>query len=239
MPDATDSAFDRIARAQQVVPVLTIADVDILAPLMVALRTGGARCIEITLRTADAIEHIRWIRTHHPDLCVGAGTVLNAGQWQAAAAAGAQFIVSPCSTPSLYACAVDSELPWLPGVQTPGEIAVALESGYRTLKFFPAEPAGGTRTLASLAPVFPQARFCPTGGIDASNCTDYLALPSVSWVAGSWLTPAGLVATSQWQAIASRVRAACALAGSSRSGYDNATNGPPSDASQATSGSPW
>lgn len=209
MPDATDSAFDRIARAQRVVPVLTVADVDILEPLIAALRNGGARCIEITLRTADAIEQLRWISSHHPDLCVGAGTVLNAGQWQAAEAAGAQFIVSPCTTPGLFACAANSALPWLPGVQTAGEIAVALESGYRTLKFFPAEPAGGTRTLASLAPVFPEVRFCPTGGIDAANWTDYLALQSVSWVAGSWLTPPGLVATSQWEAIAGRVRAAC------------------------------
>jgi 2-dehydro-3-deoxyphosphogluconate aldolase / (4S)-4-hydroxy-2-oxoglutarate aldolase len=210
MPDATGTDFEQQARNQRVVPVLTIGDADILPPLIEALRAGGATCIEVTLRTAEALEHIRWITRHHPDLCVGAGTVLNAGQWAAAEAAGARFIVSPCATPALYAHAAAATLPWLPGVQTASEIAVALEAGYRTLKFFPAEPAGGARLLAGLAPVFPEARFCPTGGVDAGNCADYLTLASVSWVAGSWLTPPALVATAQWSAIVDRVRAACA-----------------------------
>jgi 2-dehydro-3-deoxyphosphogluconate aldolase/(4S)-4-hydroxy-2-oxoglutarate aldolase len=209
MTDATDTPFARQASAQRVVPVVTIGDADILPPLIEALRSGGATCIEVTLRTIEAIEHIRWIAHHHPDLCVGAGTVLNGGQWDAAADAGAQFIVSPCATPALYDKAAASTLPWLPGVQTASEIAQALESGHRTLKFFPAEPAGGTRTLSALAPVFPQVRFCPTGGVDGGNCEDYLALTSVSWVAGSWLTPAALVATGQWETIAARVRAGC------------------------------
>jgi len=213
MTDASGTRFEQLARAQRVVPVLTIGDAEILAPLIGALGAGGATCIEITLRTADAVPHIRWIRTHHPELCVGAGTVLDAAQWDAAEAAGAQFMVSPCATPALYARASRSTLPWLPGVQTASEIALALEAGYRTLKFFPAEPAGGVRMLANLAPVFPHARFCPTGGIDAGNYHDYLALASVSWVAGSWLTPAALVATGQWQAIADRVGAVCTPTG--------------------------
>jgi len=207
--DATDTPFARQASTQRVVPVLTIGDADILPPLIEALRSGGATCIEVTLRTIEAIEHIHWIVRHHPDLCVGAGTVLNPGQWKAAADAGAQFIVSPCATPALYGTAATSALPWLPGVQTASEIAVALESGHRTLKFFPAEPAGGTRMLSALAPVFPQARFCPTGGVDGGNYEDYLALNAVSWVAGSWLTPAALVATGQWEAITQRVRDGC------------------------------
>jgi 2-dehydro-3-deoxyphosphogluconate aldolase / (4S)-4-hydroxy-2-oxoglutarate aldolase len=208
--DATDTPFARLASAQCVVPVLTVRDADVLPPLIDALQQGGAICIEVTLRTAEAIEHIRWIAKRYPDLCVGAGTVLSAEAWDAAADAGAQFIVSPCATPALYAKAQMSSLPWLPGVQTASEIAVAIESGHRTLKFFPAVPAGGVELLASYAPVFPEARFCPTGGVDASNCDDFLALPSVSWVAGSWLTPAALVASGQWGAIADRVRAACA-----------------------------
>jgi 2-dehydro-3-deoxyphosphogluconate aldolase / (4S)-4-hydroxy-2-oxoglutarate aldolase len=208
--DVTDTPFARQASAQRVVPVLTVGDVDVLPPLIEALQRGGATCIEMTLRTAEGIEHIRWIASHHPDLCVGAGTVLSAGAWDAAADAGAQFIVSPCATPALYAKAQTSSLPWLPGVQTASEIAVALESGHRTLRFFPAVAAGGAELLAGLAPVFPEARFCPTGGVDGSNCDDFLALPSVSWVAGSWLTPDALVTSGQWQAIADGVRAVCA-----------------------------
>lgn len=209
MTDATDTPFARQASAQRVVPVLTVGDFEILPPLIEALQAGGANCIELTLRTAEAIDHIRWIAQHHPSVCIGAGTVLNRGQWDAAADAGAQFMVSPCATPALYEKASTSPLPWLPGVQTASEVAFALESGHRTLKFFPAEPAGGTLVLASLAPVFPQARFCPTGGVGAGNYEDYLALTSVSWVAGSWLTPAALVATGQWEAVAGRVRDVC------------------------------
>ena len=214
MTDATDTEFGRLARAQRVVPVLTIGDPDILPPLIAALARGGATCIEVTLRTPEACDHIRWIRAHHPALCVGAGTVLNGAQWDAAEAAGAQFVISPGTTPTLFARAAQSPLPWLPGVQTASEIATALDAGYRTLKFFPAEPAGGTATLASLAPVFPEARFCPTGGITAANCADYLALAAVCWVAGTWLTPAAHVVTGHWQAISDQVRAYCTRAGS-------------------------
>ena len=206
MTDVTATPFDRIARAQRVVPVLTIGDPDILPPVIDALVRGGIRCLEVTLRTADATDHIRWIRTHHPALWVGAGTVLGAAQWDAAATAGAQFIVSPCATPALLQQARSSPLPWLPGAQTPSEIAALLESGYRTIKFFPAESAGGATALASLAPVFPAARFCPTGGVDAGNFEQYLALSAVSWVAGSWLTPAALVATARWPDIEARTR---------------------------------
>lgn len=207
--DAIGTVLDRLARAQRVVPVLAIGDAEILPPLVDALRAGGVACIEVLLRAPDAIEHIRWIATHYPELCVGAGSVLSAAQWDAAETAGARFMVSPGATPALYARAADSPLPWLPGVQTPSEIAVALDAGYRILRFVPAEPAGGVRTLAAIAPMFPHARFCPTGGIDAGNCEDYLALPAVCWVAGSWLAPPALVATGRWQAITDRVRAAC------------------------------
>lgn len=217
MTDATGSRFAALAARQQVVPVLTIGDADILPGLIGALRDGGATCIEITLRTPTAIDHLRRIVGEHPDLCVGAGTVLDARQWDAAERAGAHFMVSPCATPGLFARARESALPWLPGVQTASEVAVALEQGYRLLKFFPAEAAGGVRMLASLAPVFREARFCPTGGVDASNFADYLELASVAWIAGSWLTPPALVAAGAWSAISERVRAVVTCAPDSTS----------------------
>jgi 2-dehydro-3-deoxyphosphogluconate aldolase/(4S)-4-hydroxy-2-oxoglutarate aldolase len=209
MSDATGTAFDELARVQRVVPSLAIGDTAIVAPLIDALTAGGVRCIEVLLRDAEAVDHIRWIAAHHPDVHVGAGNLVDPTQWDAIEAAGARFVASPCATPALYARAADSALPWLPGVQTPGEIANALAAGYRTLRFFPAAPAGGAPALAVLAPVFPEARFSPAGGIDAGTCRDYLALPSVTWIAGGWLTPATLVATGQWHVIRERVRLTC------------------------------
>ncbi|MFM8356097.1 MAG: bifunctional 4-hydroxy-2-oxoglutarate aldolase/2-dehydro-3-deoxy-phosphogluconate aldolase [Gammaproteobacteria bacterium] len=198
-----------VLERQRVLPVLTVGDADILPPLVEALIAAGVCALEITLRTAEALDHIRYVVQHHPQVWVGAGTVLSAHQWQAAEQAGARFFVSPCTTPALVACAQASAGFWLPGVQTASEIALARDQGFRLQKFFPAEAAGGARALASLAPVFPDVRFCPTGGVDARNWRDYLALAAVPFVAGSWLTPASLVATGDWAAITARVRAVC------------------------------
>ncbi len=196
-----------LLQRQRVLPVLTVGDADILPPLIDTLSAAGVRVVEVTLRTDEALEHIRWITAHHPQLLVGAGTVLESAQWDAAERAGARFFVSPCATPALFERAHASTGVWLPGVQTPSEIALAREHGFRLQKFFPAEAAGGVRALASLAPVFPDIRFCPTGGVDSSNWRDYLALSAVPFVAGSWLTPATLVATGDWPGIAARVAA--------------------------------
>lgn len=202
------SIITEVLERQRVLPVLTVGDADILPPLMEALIAAGVRALEITLRTPEALDHIHYVATQHPQLLVGAGTVLTAEQWQAAEHVGARFFVSPCATPALFEHACAASALWLPGAQTPSEIAVAREHGFRLQKFFPAEAAGGVRTLASLAPVFPDVRFCPTGGVDGSNWQDYLALAAVPFVAGSWLTPATLVATGDWAAITARARAA-------------------------------
>ena len=154
---------------QPVIPVLKVKNAADAVPLARALAKGGLRMIEITLRTKDALEAIRRVAGEVEEAVVGAGTVLNPKQFDEAAGAGSKFIVSPGVTASLISAAGASEVPLLPGAITPGEIMMALEAGIDFLKFFPAEQAGGTTFLRSLASPLPAARFCPTGGISALN----------------------------------------------------------------------
>ncbi len=196
---------------QPVIPVIKIKDVENAVPLARALAAGGLRMIEITLRTPNALEAIRRVAGEVEDAVVGAGTVLNPKQFDEAAAAGSKFIVSPGLTGSLVSAAANSEVPLLPGAITPGEIMTALEAGIDFLKFFPAEQAGGTTFLRSLASPLASVRFCPTGGISALNAEEYLAVPNVVCVGGSWVAPDDAIRDGKWDVIESLARQASAL----------------------------
>jgi 2-dehydro-3-deoxyphosphogluconate aldolase/(4S)-4-hydroxy-2-oxoglutarate aldolase len=196
---------------QPVIPVLKIADVAHAVPLARALARGGLKAIEITLRTPDALECIRRVAAEVPEAVVGAGTILSASQFGEAASAGSKFIVSPGITRELLAAARDSEVPLLPGAITPGEIMAAREAGLDFLKFFPAEQAGGAAFLKALASPIADVRFCPTGGIGPKNAAEYLSLPNVLCVGGSWVAPDDLVKAGRWDEIEALAKAASAL----------------------------
>ncbi|PID35376.1 MAG: keto-deoxy-phosphogluconate aldolase [Rhodobacterales bacterium] len=189
-----------ICQQVNVIPVLVVNDVARAVPLAEALLSGGLSVLEVTLRTAAALEVIREMSTVEGSI-VGAGTVLNARDIAAVRAAGADFAVSPGCTPELINAAADHELPLLPGAATASEVMALMDQGFEMLKFFPAEAAGGISMLKSLAGPLPAMKFCPTGGINASNLQDYLALPNVVCVGGSWLTPASLVDNHDWQQV--------------------------------------
>jgi 2-dehydro-3-deoxyphosphogluconate aldolase/(4S)-4-hydroxy-2-oxoglutarate aldolase len=196
---------------QPVIPVLKIADVAHAVPLARALARGGLKAIEITLRTPDALECIRRVAAEVPEAVVGAGTILSASQFGEAASAGSKFIVSPGITRELLAAARDSEVPLLPGAITPGAIMAAREAGLDFLKFFPAEQAGGAAFLKALASPIADVRFCPTGGIGPKNAAEYLSLPNVLCVGGSWVAPDDLVKAGRWDEIEALAKAASAL----------------------------
>jgi 2-dehydro-3-deoxyphosphogluconate aldolase/(4S)-4-hydroxy-2-oxoglutarate aldolase len=184
-----------------VVPVVVLDDLAAAVPLAQALAAGGVPVVELTLRTPVALEAIRRITEEVPEVLVGAGTVVSPGQAKQAADAGAQFLVSPGATPRLLDEMADTGLPHLPGVATASEAIGVLERGLTEMKLFPAESCGGVGLLSALASPLPQARFCPTGGISPATARDYLALPNVGCVGGSWVTPAATVAAGDWEAV--------------------------------------
>ncbi|HEY8586748.1 MAG TPA: bifunctional 4-hydroxy-2-oxoglutarate aldolase/2-dehydro-3-deoxy-phosphogluconate aldolase [Rhodanobacter sp.] len=200
-----------LMRLAPVIPVVTIDDARAAVPMARALVAGGIPTIEVTLRTAAALDAIRAIAAEVEGAVVGCGTALTARDLQAARQAGARFAVSPGTSPRLLDAADDSELPLLPGVATAGEAMTLLERGYRHLKFFPAVPAGGHQLLKAWASPLPQIRFCPTGGIQLGNAMDFLALPNVLCVGGSWLTPSDKLAHKDWAGIELLAREAAAL----------------------------
>jgi 2-dehydro-3-deoxyphosphogluconate aldolase/(4S)-4-hydroxy-2-oxoglutarate aldolase len=194
-----------------VVPVVVVDDLAHAVPVARALVAGGLPVIELTLRTPVALDAIRAIAEQVPEIRVGAGTIVTPGQAKEALDAGAQFLVSPGSTPSLLAAMADTGLPFLPGTATVSEVLAVLEAGFTELKFFPAEASGGAAFLRSIASPVPQARFCPTGGITAATAASYLSLPNVGCVGGSWLTPADALAAGDWGRVEELARAAAAL----------------------------
>lgn len=200
-----------LLNGQPVIPVLKIADPAHAVPLARALARGGLPMIEITLRTAGALEAIRRVAAEVKEAIVGAGTILNAHQFDEAAKAGSKFIVSPGITRELLAAADDSAVPLLPGAITPGEIMAAREAGLRFLKFFPAEQAGGAAFLKALASPIADVKFCPTGGINLRNAADYLSLSNVVCVGGSWIAPDDLVQAGRWDTIEMLAREASTL----------------------------
>jgi 2-dehydro-3-deoxyphosphogluconate aldolase/(4S)-4-hydroxy-2-oxoglutarate aldolase len=198
-----------------VIPVLVIDAVTDAVPLARALRDGGLKMLEITLRTPAALPSIAAIAAELPDVVVGAGTVRSASDARLAREAGARFVVSPGYTAALGAACVELGLPCLPGVATASEVMAAFNDGYDVMKFFPAEAAGGLAMLNAFAGPFPDVAFCPTGGIDAENAPAYLARPNVLCVGGSWLAPRAEVAAANWTKI---TELAAVAAGMRRSG---------------------
>jgi 2-dehydro-3-deoxyphosphogluconate aldolase/(4S)-4-hydroxy-2-oxoglutarate aldolase len=182
--------IERIMRTAPVIPVLVIDDAHQARAIAQALVSGGLRVIEVTLRTAAGIDAIRRMNLV-PDAIVGAGTVVNEAQFEEARAAGAEFVVSPGLTRGLAAEAARTGMPFLPGVATASDIMRGLDLGLTHFKFFPAEAAGGIPALKALSAPFAQCRFCPTGGITADNAPEWLALPQVLCVGGSWIVPKG------------------------------------------------
>lgn len=193
-----------------VIPVLVVKDTQHAKPLAEALVAGGLTVLEVTLRTPAALEVIR-LMSEVPGSQVGAGTVLTLADVKAAKAAGAQFAVSPGATTDLVKAAADEGLPLLPGASTASEVMCLLELGLDTLKFFPAEAAGGVSMLKSLYGPLPKVMFCPTGGITEKTASNYLALPNVMCLGGSWVTPDNLLQAGDWQAIQVLAQAAQAL----------------------------
>lgn len=200
--------IDTIMAAAPVIPVLVLDRVEDAVPVAEALVAGGLPVLEVTLRTPAALDIIRAMR-EVPGAIVGAGTVLNPAALARAIDAGAAFAVSPGLTESLAEAAAGAPIPLLPGVATASEVMRALDHGFMRLKFFPAMAAGGLPALNGLAAVFGSARFCPTGGITAGNAADWLALPAVTCVGGTWLVPAG--APIDPAAITARARQTAAL----------------------------
>jgi 2-dehydro-3-deoxyphosphogluconate aldolase/(4S)-4-hydroxy-2-oxoglutarate aldolase len=199
-----------LIRSTPVIPVLTIERVEDAVPLARALVAGGLRSIEITLRTPAAADSARAIIAEVPEAIVGIGTVLSPQDLDTARALGARYALSPGATPDLLEAAAAGDLPFVPGVATPSELMAALARGLDIVKFFPAVPAGGIGALRALAGPFPQARFCPTGGIGEKDFRTWLALPNVVAVGGSWLAPAGEVRAGDWATITERARRAVA-----------------------------
>ena len=197
-----------ILKLAPVVPVLIIEDEAKAVPLAKALVAGGLYALEVTLRTPVAIECIRRIAGDVEGAVVGAGTVTTASARQGCAEAGARFAVSPGL---IEGEGSDGPVPLLPGVATATELMAGLRAGFSQFKLFPANVVGGTAALKAFASPFPQAVFCPTGGVDAKNAGDYLALPNVICVGGSWVAPADAVKAGDWDRITALARAAATL----------------------------
>lgn len=204
--DAEQRVVARLARAG-VLPVLTVTDVATVEPTCRALLAGGVSCVEITYRTACADEAIE-VASHLPELLVGAGTVVDAGQAIAAAQAGARFAVAPGLSEPVVAAAREIGLPFFPGVATPSEIDRARRLGCQVLKVFPASALGGPDFVRSVSAPYPGLRFIPTGGVEASTIGSYLEIPSVLACGGSWLCAQELIATGRFDEITRRAQAA-------------------------------
>jgi 2-dehydro-3-deoxyphosphogluconate aldolase / (4S)-4-hydroxy-2-oxoglutarate aldolase len=200
-----------VMRDAPVIPVIVLHDVAHAVPLARALVAGGIRMLEVTLRTPVALECIARIAKEVPEAVAGAGTVRSAADAQAAAKAGAKFAVSPGFTNVVGQACRDAGLALLPGVATGSEIMMAQEAGYTQLKFFPAMQAGGPAMLKAWSGPFFDVQFCPTGGVSESNAKEFLALPNVVCVGGSWLTPADAMASGDWARITALAAAASTL----------------------------
>ena len=199
-----------VLSASPVVPVLVVSKVEQAIPLANALIAGGIKVLEVTLRTPVALDVIKAIADNVPEAIVGAGTVSTPAMLADVVAAGGQFAISPGLTERLLAAGKESQIPLIPGVATVSELMTGLDYDYDTFKFFPAEASGGVKALKSIVGPFPQVTFCPTGGISPTTYNDYLAIPNVQCVGGSWMVPSDAVEAGDWQHITALAKAAVA-----------------------------
>jgi 2-dehydro-3-deoxyphosphogluconate aldolase / (4S)-4-hydroxy-2-oxoglutarate aldolase len=207
----TTASIAEILRLSPVMPVVTIEDAATAPDLARALVRGGIRVIEVTLRTPQAMKAIEAIAAQVPDICVGVGTVMTPQDLNRAADAGATFAISPGATRELLEAGKSFRIPYLPAVATASELMTALVAGYQHFKLFPANVAGGVGALKGFYGPFPEARFCPTGGVSLQTAGSYLELPNVLCVGGSWLTPGDVVKARDWGRIEALAREAAGL----------------------------
>lgn len=200
-----------LAAAAPVMPVVTIADARDAVPLARALVAGGLKVVEVTMRTPAALAAITAIAAEVDGAIVGAGTVLTPADYDAAAAAGARFVVSPGSTSALLDRGLRGDVPYLPAVATPSDIMAAMALGYRRFKLFPADVVGGGAALKAFNGPFGELKFCPTGGVRPHTAAEYLALPNVACVGGTWITPADLIVAKAWGRIQALAAEAAAI----------------------------
>jgi 2-dehydro-3-deoxyphosphogluconate aldolase/(4S)-4-hydroxy-2-oxoglutarate aldolase len=200
-----------LMRIGPVIPVIVVDDLANAVPLARALVAGGVRVLEVTLRTPAGLKAIAAIAHDVPDAIVGVGTITQPQDFAQSIDAGARFGVSPGLTPALIEAARLSSLPLLPGAMTPSDVIAARAAGYSELKLFPAQQAGGIGMLKALGGPFPDVTFCPTGGVTADTAPNYLALPNVACVGGSWLTPKAAIDARDWARISALAREAAAL----------------------------
>lgn len=198
----------KFLKGNRIIPVVTIDNSEYAAPLVQALLNGGINIVEITLRTAAALEAIKIINANFPDCIVGAGTILTTYQFKQAKSAGAKFAVSPGLSAQLVKAAHELDMPYLPGVSTVSEIIHAVELDLELLKFFPAELFGGIKALKTFAPLFQSVSFSPSGGITIENMAEYLAQPNVCCIGGSWIASQKLINEQAWDTITQRAKEA-------------------------------
>ncbi|HCV01290.1 bifunctional 4-hydroxy-2-oxoglutarate aldolase/2-dehydro-3-deoxy-phosphogluconate aldolase [Pseudoalteromonas sp. APAL1] len=201
-------SIEKILSSAPVVPVVVIEKLEDAAPLARALYNGGLKALEITLRTPIAAEAVKFMKEAVPEAYVGTGTVIDKATFNASVEAGADFMVSPGVNDELLALAKESDIPFLPGAATPSEVMKLASQGFKFLKFFPAEAAGGTAMLKSIGGPLPQVTFCPTGGISLETAPNYLALKNVICVGGTWMLDKQLIENKDWQAIEALARQA-------------------------------
>ncbi|KAF7774988.1 keto-deoxy-phosphogluconate aldolase [Pseudoalteromonas citrea] len=194
-------SIEQILSSAPVVPVVVIDNLEDAAPLAQALYNGGLKALEVTLRTPVAAQAVKIMKETVPDAYVGTGTVVDKATFEASVAAGADFMVSPGVNDELLALAKGTDIPFLPGAATPSEVMKLASHGFKFLKFFPAEAAGGVPMLKSIGGPLPQVTFCPTGGISLDSAPKYLALKNVICVGGTWMLDKQLIANKDWQAI--------------------------------------
>lgn len=193
--------IDEICARARILPVITIAREQDILPLADALAAGGIRTLEVTLRSEHGLQAIRVLREQRPELCIGAGTVLDPAMFAAVEAAGAQFVVTPGITADVLQAGVRSDIPLLPGISTPSEIMAGYALGYRRFKLFPAEVVGGIAAIKAYGGPFGDIRFCPTGGVNPGNARNYMALPNVMCVGGTWMLDSSWVKNGDWARI--------------------------------------
>jgi 2-dehydro-3-deoxyphosphogluconate aldolase/(4S)-4-hydroxy-2-oxoglutarate aldolase len=208
--DTDKGEIAALLRGAKLVPVLTIERVADAVPLARALVAGGVRVLEITLRTAAGFDAAVAVRREVPEAVAGLGTAVTAADIQRAKQHDLRFCFSPGVSVELLTAARETEMPFVPGIGTASELMLALTHGFTTVKLFPAEQLGGIGALKAFAGPFPEARFCPTGGVTEANCLDYLAQRNVVAVGGSWLAPAADITAGNWELITERTRRAMA-----------------------------